>query len=613
MTPSTEGEEETLTITGGRNLRISVGNEQKQRNAQNQVKVNVPHGQRVEVVIEDPAVTEQTATFKLLFSEDRPGASANRQTISNFARNAPRPNDAIFKSSVSPDTSCAPLTGADGLRQWITACLPAPKTIKSVTAHASWDSTGNHNIQPPETAAQRHDLTTNLAVHNQRLSEKRLDIATEIIGSLATFSSATATGDQRGRRDGINDRDSDRVVEIEGVTQHPTGGVRIVATVARPARPSVEQPTPTPEKPKKNTPKEGIAGDPAIAFRLKYIRQEERKKLTLRYNRADAVQRQHNPQGFFGLLLQGLDKSKHFIEVDLNDPFFRDINIRAEAPIDYDHIGLHSVDLGFEYEEEGKDLVFDENSPVDQSIKYALSADDPNNLAYHLTKQYHFDPLSGWEGEKTSYEFANITTEDRTLHVNPFVELGFLSISVEPTFIDWKGLNMIEVFLRYDDVDSGFKLDKHLVFTEQESDPQIWKLRLSDRDARSYTFRIVHHLKDGSRIETEPETTEVTRLALNDPFDFALDIDVVPLFTPGAIRFAILDIEYHDEENNYHRTERIQVNGDQTQPIRVRLSIINPELREYTHQVTFVGTNNSLEKAEPVTTSETIIPLSPTL
>ncbi|RIE00601.1 hypothetical protein [Cohnella faecalis] len=70
-----------------------------------------------------------------------------------------------------------------------------------------------------------------------------------------------------------------------------------------------------------------------VSFKLRIVHQEERKHIKLVYDRSEATQRTYAPQSFIGLLVADLEKGKHFVEVDLDDPFFRVFTVSAERPL----------------------------------------------------------------------------------------------------------------------------------------------------------------------------------------------------------------------------------------------------------------------------------------
>ena len=72
-----------------------------------------------------------------------------------------------------------------------------------------------------------------------------------------------------------------------------------------------------------------------VSLRLKYVSQDELKTVSIEYNRMDAVQRVYAPQGYFGLMLNKIDKSKHFLKVDGTDPFFKNFAVTVNPPKDF--------------------------------------------------------------------------------------------------------------------------------------------------------------------------------------------------------------------------------------------------------------------------------------
>ena len=166
------------------------------------------------------------------------------------------------------------------------------------------------------------------------------------------------------------------------------------------------------------------------------------------------------------MLTKDLDKTKHFIEVDLDNPFFRQMAVIVDAPIDFAKIGLHSAQVALDYgnpadptNHRHKDMVFDKNHTGEQKWEFFLN----KKLETQFTSsvQYHFDPSSGWDGEKSSYQIPAEKGEDRTLYINPFEHFRFQEYAVTPRGIDFGVVDFTEVILRYQ-AQSGWKKEKTL-------------------------------------------------------------------------------------------------------------------------------------------------------
>jgi hypothetical protein len=377
------------------------------------------------------------------------------------------------------------------------------------------------------------------------------------------------------------------------------------AVPTTPTVPAIPRPGSTP-----TAPAGGTAGSPAISLELKYVHQEELKTVTFEYSSSEAVQRTYAPQGFFTLLLSELDRKKHFIDVDLDDPFFRAFAVELDAPFDFSKIGLNSIHVSLDYgkadgSENHKhgDFVFDKDNQGPR--KFEVFMNQSRDLAYTYQVQYHFDPNSGWLGEKFSYELPAKLTEDRTLLLNPWEHLGFLEAKIFPHRMDPGILESTEVFLEYQDP-GGWNQRSSFIVTP-DSQPQFWKVRLSDPTARSYTYRFVHHLKDGSIRESQALATQASAIAVDDPFRDALELLFFPALDASQTKMVFVDVEYHDADNNYHREERLKILGNATNEVSLRIAQLNPNKKMFKYQFTFIGANGQIRRAPPVETEESFI------
>lgn len=357
----------------------------------------------------------------------------------------------------------------------------------------------------------------------------------------------------------------------------------------------------------------GIGGTPLVSFKLRFVHQEELKTVTLEYNRSEATQRTYAPQGFFGLLVADLQKDKHFIEVDLDDAFFRVFGVSADAPIDFARIGLTSAQLALDYGNPADpatlkhaDFIFDADHRAQN--KFDVFMNSNLDTSYTYAAQYHFDPLSGWEGSKFSYDLPARRTEDRTLFLNPFESLGFLEIQALSHRVDWGVLDSIDVALHYQS-SSGQQQDTTLLLTESEPN-QSWKLRLDNPAERSYSYQIVYHMKDGSLRTSEPIISRATMVPVDDPFPAAIEIEFVPLYDPKKVKMVFIDIEYADLDNHYQRAERLRLESNASDSVRQLIAVIDPSKLSYRYRLTFVGTDNSMHRGPFNDTTETLIGVS---
>ena len=128
------------------------------------------------------------------------------------------------------------------------------------------------------------------------------------------------------------------------------------------------------------------------------------------------------------------------------------------------------------------------------------------------------------------------------MFLNPFEALSLVEVKVFPNRIDPVLIASTDVRLSWIG-DKGQTRER--VLTVVPGGPaQTWRVRRRDPTRRDYTWRLVHHLKDGTTRETDPSTTAATTLAVDDSFVRPLEIDFLPLFDPNATSMAFIDVMY---------------------------------------------------------------------
>ncbi len=357
------------------------------------------------------------------------------------------------------------------------------------------------------------------------------------------------------------------------------------------------------------SPSGGASSFSPIAFKLRFVHQEELKTVTLRYTTSEAAQRTYAPQGFFGLLAADLARDNYFVEVDLDDPFFRQFNVNVAAPIDFGTIGLGSAHIAIDYGDPADllnnkhgEFIFDASNASAKDFAVFMNA--RRETAYAYSVQYHFNPASGWEGQQFSYALPKQITEDRTLLLNPYEHLGFLEVKIFPNKIDRGLVDTTDVVLSYAD---GAVTYRKTLIVKADSPDQFWRLRLTNREQRTYRYHFVHHLSDGSTRQTEPRESDAAAIPVDDPFSSAIQISLVPLLDPNTIKFVFVDIKYEDLDNAYVREETVTFNGQSHEVTKLRLALMDGTQRKFRYRLTVVGADNRWRSKPYVETEDTRI------
>ena len=295
------------------------------------------------------------------------------------------------------------------------------------------------------------------------------------------------------------------------------------------------------------------------------------------------------------------DTDKHFLEIDLDDPFFRTFTVSVDAPIDFQRIGLVSAHVSLDYggpsdPEHLKhgDFIFDSKNKGQQ--RWSVFVDKDLDTSYRYAVEYHFDPEADWDADAFSFSYDTKPTEDRTLFLNPFESLSLVEVKVLPNRLDPVLIASTDVHLTWIG-DNGQTRER--VLTVVPSGPvQTWRVRRRDPTKRDYTWHLVHRFNDGTMQETKPVTTSATVLPVDDSFQRPLEIDFLPLFDPAATSMVFVDVTYDDPDNHYHREARLEMTGPSRAPVHLHMPVLNPELRAFKFRTTFVGIDNSIRRSD---------------
>lgn len=345
------------------------------------------------------------------------------------------------------------------------------------------------------------------------------------------------------------------------------------------------------------------AGSGAIlTFAMKAIKQVERKTLVFEYHRQQAVTRQYAPQSLIGMMLTDLTGPGHFLEVDLDDPFFRSLDVEVSLTTAFEPIGLQSVAVALDYGDADEpqkhrhtDLVFDATRTEPQHWIVPIATD--YDLGYRPRIEYHFDPQSGWDAEQNEVVIDPGRIEDRTLQLDPTQHVGFLQVELRPERLDPLEVSSVEVVLSHT-APSGWTSTRRFE-VRPDSAPQTWRVRTAHLDQIPYTVQSTYHLVDGGTIELPPVDGTATTVVVGSPFADHLSRRIDFAVPAGRFSSVVLDVSYDD--GSHRVTRRLELDGSALAPARVQVGIVDPTHRETTTQVALLGAGGEVVRGAPFT------------
>lgn len=255
-----------------------------------------------------------------------------------------------------------------------------------------------------------------------------------------------------------------------------------------------------------------------------------------------------NPQGTLPNITTMVDASGAAIRfsdysqtIDLDDPFFRTLDVTVRVNADLEHLPIHSVDVHLE---------FDGDHLVVQDMHFG-KADDVGHFSCFLDNkppEYRYSYRVNFEGEARAYEVAAQPSKLEELTINVDAT-GLLLVEGLAGNIDFAKIPSALVTVRYDPGALPAIEEQYVV----DSTHQTFSLQKAIFEARDkpITYKIDYRTSEGKTLST-PWRETTRRIYVNSPFN-----DIRELMITGEGNFTSeldtinVDLDYEDAANGY--------------------------------------------------------------
>ena len=172
-------------------------------------------------------------------------------------------------------------------------------------------------------------------------------------------------------------------------------------------------------------------------------------------------------------------------------------------------------------------------------------------------------------------------------------------------------ISWTDVELSYEDPTTGWKAAKTLT-VNPGGEHQTWRVRTGSPEHKAYTYRLVHHLKDGTTRETEPVTSRASSIPIDDPFPASIDPEFIFQFPPADFQRVLIDVTYEDPDNDYSREEKLELVGPAIQPTGMHIATLDPAKRAFRYRVTLVGQDGKIVRGPELESELELVGVGPT-
>ena len=278
--------------------------------------------------------------------------------------------------------------------------------------------------------------------------------------------------------------------------------------------------------------------------------------VTIRYRQNQVAAVPIHPQANMqSLVSQGYKWEDYAMEVDTDDPFFRQLNLTIQVNADFANLPIFSVDVSIDYPPQTAKhgvQTFTFKKPDDIGKFNAFIEGGSTKFKYRYVVNY--------KGEARTFQSAEKEFEGNDLKIN-VDDLGLWLVDIEVGDMNFEQVTRAVVTLEHPEVEPGVPPVSRFQIDKDTKKAQVKELLL--RPAQPYKASVKYFMKDGREYVRDLPDQKGQRFYVDDPFSAT---KAVQLRTRGDFERRIdtifVDLTYADDANGYRQTSSIALSKD---------------------------------------------------
>jgi hypothetical protein len=327
----------------------------------------------------------------------------------------------------------------------------------------------------------------------------------------------------------------------------------------------------------------------------------KRADVTIRVKENQVAAVQVHPQANMpSLVSQGFKWEDYAMEVDTDDPFFRQLNVTIQVNADFVNLPIFSVDVSIDYPpwtaKHGVQT-FSFRKSDDIGKFNAFIEGGSTKFKYRYTVNY--------KGESRVFVSAERDFEGTDLKIN-VDELGLWLVDVEVGDMNFDQVSRAVLTLEHPPVEPGVPPISRFQIDKDNKKFAVKELLL--RPAQPYNAAVKFFMKDGREYVRELPNQKGQRFYVDDPFSATKSVQ---LRTRGDFERRIdtifVDLAYEDAANNYRQTSSIALSKDK-RFIDWTFPVVDERVGKVTHRaITTFKDGSSADTGEQPVTGTTLL------
>lgn len=279
-------------------------------------------------------------------------------------------------------------------------------------------------------------------------------------------------------------------------------------------------------------------------------------------------------------------------EVNLDDPFFRVLEVTLNVNADFDDLPIFNVEAKITYpygDGVVKEFVFANANDVGKFRCFI----ENNKRDYKVTYTVNY------KGRAESFSPPEMEKDDTHLTIN-IDDLGIWAVDIEAQDMNFEQVSQAIVTVRLEDAVPH--IERQVTLTKDALKHKIREVTLR-ANAGTYKYHFKYIMADGKEIDGGWKDHDAKQLYVADPF---ADTKVILLQAAGDLENRIdnilLEVEYKDQANGYSQRKTVTLSKDLNNDTWT-FPVINPDAGAVTYQATIHYKDGSTREV-PATPSD---------
>jgi len=346
---------------------------------------------------------------------------------------------------------------------------------------------------------------------------------------------------------------------------------------------------------------------------MSYLGQDIRQRFDLNVSYRDVIKRQYNPSAQINPSFLGVPVDDVLIDIDLgNAPwYFNTLTVSVDTNFDFVKYGnfVHSVVGHFTYDQTRPDGT---RITKRESITFTAADHKPKEFQTRLAAvgrdTYHVDVEVNYKAGpvlQTVLQRRDSTLRHFTLNVqNPGVIE--IEVSTPPGAFDDR-LVGVEVEIDYGDPRQNVPRTVETVALDAKTPTKKYTRVIFAPWDKPYLYRVTYVLKTDanatqrSTSEWIEASNEQRNLTVHTPFEDVFNLNVIPLVDWGEARQLVVDLEYHDQTNDYRVAQALSFSKEQSSMIPWRFVLRDKTHRTFRYRQTTLLESGGTENTDWIT------------